>query len=196
VKSPLIMGNDIRVLTNKSLSILINPAVLAISQDPNGSSAVRRWRYYLPSLVNSTYPPDEIHLWSGTLANGDYIVILLNAGASPRVMNATLADVFIDQGGSMSKEAQSSWDMHDLWANRMSDSLAQSIINANGTSNVSAADLSAVYWNKTATSFADGIARNASTLMGKMVGTVQANGKIESYVASHGLKAYRLRPHS
>src|ERR1051326_6435708 len=86
VKSPLIMGNDIRVLSNKSLSILTNPAVLAISQDPSGSSAVRRWRYYLST--NTTGVTDEIQMWSGNLANGDWGVVLLNAGSSARNMNA------------------------------------------------------------------------------------------------------------
>lgn len=53
VKSAMIMGNDIRAMDAKTLSILTNPAVLAISQDRAGSSAVRRWRYYLPNNDNS-----------------------------------------------------------------------------------------------------------------------------------------------
>lgn len=42
-KSPLIMGNDIRSIQPSDLSILSNPAIIAINQDPSGSSAARRW---------------------------------------------------------------------------------------------------------------------------------------------------------
>lgn len=189
VKSPLIMGNDIRILSNKSLSILTNPAILAISQDPSGSSAVRRWRYYLPS-GNSTTTLDEVQMWSGNLAHGDYVVILLNAGSKPRTLSATLADIFVDSGGARSTQAKSSWDVYDLWANRMSDEVAQSIIDANSTA---AANVTGVYWNATQMSYEEGISNNETVLLGKMVGTVQAGGKVQALVESHGVKAYRLR---
>lgn len=88
VKSPLLMSNSIANLKPQDLSILNNPAVIAVNQDPAGSSAVRVWRYY----VNDTdqYGQGEIHLWSGSLAGGDQLVVLLNGGNSSRMMNATL----------------------------------------------------------------------------------------------------------
>lgn len=44
-KSPLIMGNDIRSILPADLAILSNAAVIAVNQDPNGSSASRKWMY-------------------------------------------------------------------------------------------------------------------------------------------------------
>ena len=67
------MGNDIRSLQPNDLSILTNPAVLAISQDPLGSLAFRRWRYYVPET--DRYGEGEISMWSGDLNGGDAIAI-------------------------------------------------------------------------------------------------------------------------
>ncbi|KAJ9639005.1 hypothetical protein H2201_005916 [Coniosporium apollinis] len=136
VKSPLIMDNNILNMDARALIILLNPAVLAISQDPLGSSAVRRWRYCLSSYDvsgNATAaqgdgPAAEIQMWSGSLSEGDYFVALLNLGPEARTMSATLADIFVDEGGSRSEEAQSSWDVYDLWTNRMPNRVANAII--------------------------------------------------------------------
>lgn len=188
-KSPLIVGTDVRVLNPQAYSIYTNPAILAISQDPAGSSAVRQWRYYVDVDDNGQ---GEISMYSGTLAQGDYIVILVNAGNSSRTMNATLVDVFGDNGGARSVEAQQTWDMYDLWANRMPNATAAMVLDNNST--MAAMNVTSYYWNATAMSFADGIKANASILMGTKVGVVQALGTIEAQVPRHGVMAYRLRP--
>ena len=54
VKSPLIISTDLRRISSTTLSILSNPAVLAISQDPLGQSAFRRWRYFVPDTDTNT----------------------------------------------------------------------------------------------------------------------------------------------
>ncbi|KAI9754610.1 MAG: GTP cyclohydrolase II [Chaenotheca gracillima] len=195
VKSPLIMGNDIRVMTPQALSILSNPAVLAISQDPAGSSAFQRWRY----LVNSTDSDGqgEIQMWSGALDNGDYVVVLLNAANSDMMMNATLADIFIDNGpGGTAPEIKQSWDVYDLWANRMSDEVAGSIINGTGMANATNTTDStmSMQYNATETSYADGLASNNTALYGNMTTTVKAMGTLTANVPKHGVAMYRLRP--
>lgn len=43
MKSPLLMGNDIRKIAPVDLAILSNPPVIAVNQDPLGRSASRRW---------------------------------------------------------------------------------------------------------------------------------------------------------
>lgn len=189
-KSPLIMGTDIRDLNAAAFSIYTNPAVLAISQDPAGSSIVRRWRYYVPQVDQNGQ--GEISMWSGGLAQGDYIVVLLNAGNVETYMNATLADVFVDSGGALSTEAKSSWDLYDLWANRMPNATANMILQQNST--VSAANVTSYYYNATATSYADGIRANNTLLMGTRIGSVDAMGTITASVPRHGVVAYRMRP--
>lgn len=189
-KSPLIMGTDIRVLDAQALSIYLNPAILALSQDPTGSSVARRWRYLVDSGDNGQ---GEISMWSGSLSEGDYVMILLNAGNSSRSMNATLADVFFDDGGAKSTEAAQSWDLYDLWANRMPNSTASMILDTNSTA-AAGMNLTSVYWNATQTSYADGIAANSSVLMGTYVGSVGPRGTVQAEVPRHGIVAYRMRP--
>lgn len=187
-KSPLIIGSDVRSLDANAYSIYLNPAILAISQDPTGSSIVRKWRYFLDPDSNGQ---GEISMWSGSLAQGDYILVLLNAANSSMSMNATLADIFEDNGGAQAPEAQESWDLYDLWANRMPNATANMILNANST--MAATNVTQYYWNATETSFADGIAANNTLLMGSLVGSVEALGTVTADVPRHGVMAYRMR---
>lgn len=188
-KSPLIIGADVRSLDANAYSIYTNPAVLAISQDPTGSSIVRHWRYFVDPDDNGQ---GEISMWSGTLSQGDYILVLLNAANSSMSMNATLADIFVDNGGAQSTEAQQSWDLYNIWGNRMPNSTANLILDSNST--MAAMNVTSYYWNATETSFADGIAANNSLLLGTKVGSVAPLGTVVADVPRHGVVAYRMRP--
>jgi alpha-galactosidase len=44
VKLPLILGHDVRSMTDETRSIIGNPAGIAISQDPLGVPANRRYK--------------------------------------------------------------------------------------------------------------------------------------------------------
>ena len=192
MKSPLLMGNDFDKLSSQDLSILMNPAVIAINQDPMGSSGQRVWRY---DAEHDQYGQGEISLWAGPLDNGDQVVGLLNAGNSAQMMNATLEDIFADAG---SKSYSKAWDVYDLWANRMSNATAQAIINGtsmtgstlNGTQSLGN---STGYYNATKMSYAKGIEVNDPRLLGEMIGTVQAQGSLNAMVPRHGMVLYRLK---
>lgn len=192
MKSPLIMGTDIRSLDSNAYSIYMNPAILALSQDPAGAPVNRRWRYYVG-------PPDqygggEIQMWAGNLAEGDFAVVFLNAATQDIQMNATLAEVFLDQGGSTAPESKQSWDVYDLWANRMSNNTANTILDTNTT--LGATNVTNYFYNATAQSYAEGIAKNETILMGTHVGVWQAGPQStwSAMVPRHGIAAYRLRP--
>lgn len=195
MKSPLIMGNNMDKLSAQSLSILMNPAVIAINQDPAGSSAQRVWRY---DADKDKYGRGEISLWTGNLANGDQVVALLNTGDTDLMMNATLEDIFLD-GGKQSYYNNQAWDVNDLWGNRMSNTTAQALINGtsvtdstlNGTQPLSN---STGYYNATRTSYAQGLANNDTRLFGTRIGTVQAQGTLSAMIPRHGIGFYRLRP--
>ncbi|KAK9489514.1 glycoside hydrolase superfamily [Lipomyces doorenjongii] len=184
LKSPLLMGNDVNTIDAKSLSILSNPAVLAISQDPAGIPVSRMWRYY----VNDTdaYGQGEIQMWSGPLFGGDQVVVLLNGGNRTRMMNATLEEIFCHEMG-IAPEIKEDWNIYDLWANRMDAATAQSIIDGTG---LAPAD---VYYNVTKLSFKDGLATGNPTLLGKLIGMVEADGVIKREVPRHGVAMMRLR---
>lgn len=104
LKSPLLMTNVMTKIDGPTLSILQNTAVLAVSQDPQASSAVRIWRYFVDD--------GEIQMHSGPLSGGDQVVLLLNGGSKPRDMNATLNDIFWKNGPqTTASQAKSSWDV-------------------------------------------------------------------------------------
>jgi alpha-galactosidase len=200
VKSPLIMGNDIRIIQPKAFSILSNPAVIAVNQDPLGSSAARRWLFD----ANGTDPRSRavIQLWSGNLKSttggeyNDMVVLLINGNNDTAVMNATLADIFDDSGpGGSAPQVKLSWEVRDLWANRMGDEQAQAIINStrsNSTTTLNSTMQMGRY-NATRMSYAEGLASNNSLLLGNVTTTVQPSGTITATVDSHGAAMFRLR---
>ncbi|KAJ5166179.1 Alpha-galactosidase [Penicillium canariense] len=182
-KSPLLMTNVMTKIDPSTLSILQNTAVLAVSQDPKGSSAVRIWRYFVDD--------GEIQMYSGPLSGGDQVVLLLNGGSTARDMNATLADIFWADGPEgTAAQAQSSWDVYDLWAGRMSNATANAIIQTgeNATRPI----------NMTSQGGADKVYSqvplpNSKALMGSKVGSVKNGGSVTAHVRPHGVAMLRLR---
>ena len=202
-KSPLIMGNDIRIVPPNDLAILSNAAVIAVNQDPSGSSASRRWMYN--TNVTDQYGRAAIQMWSGSLISttggtyNDMVVILVNGNNDSTVMNATLADIFIDSGASgTAPQVQMSWEVRDLWANRMSESEAAAIISAssatgNATTGYNATTVGSGRYNATKTSYAQGLENNDALLLGNVTTTVTPSGTITATVDSHGAALFRLR---
>ncbi|MCJ1462622.1 hypothetical protein MMC07_001224 [Pseudocyphellaria aurata] len=198
MKSPLIMGTDIRTMTPATLSIYSNPAVLAVSQDPLGSPAYRVWRY--PGEQDE-YGQGEISLWTGSLSGGDYIVALVNAGNVSLVMNASLTDIFFTSARVPTEEILQTWDAYDLWQNRMDDETALAILNGNATSidpttkkpAAGAIGSESARYNSTALSYKDGLAANHPALLGAKVATIQPKGALEVEVPRHGIRLFRIR---
>lgn len=202
IKSPLIMGTDLRAMTPATLSIYSNPAVLAVSQDPLGSPAYRVWRY--PAALDE-HGQGEISLWTGSLSGGDYVIALVNAGNVSRVMNASLTDIFFDKSSTSSKgpaaEILQTWDAYDLWQNRMDDETALVILNGNATSsdtatlggNNSTVGTESTRYNSTALSYEDGLAAEHPALLGAKVATIQPKGVLEVEVPRHGIRLFRVR---
>lgn len=183
LKSPLLMTNIMSQIDSATLSILQNTAVLAVSQDPEASSAVRMWRYY----VNG----GEIQMYSGPLSGGDQVVVLLNSSPKPRDMNATLTDIFWEDGAEgTASQVQSTWEVYDLWAGRMSNGTAEGIIR--GGNNASRPiDMAKLGGARKVYSQVPLPATKA--LMGEKVGKVKAGGKVKAHVQPYGVAMLRLR---
>lgn len=183
LKSPLLMTNIMSQIDSATLSILQNTAVLAVSQDPEASSAVRIWRYY----VND----GEIQMYSGPLSGGDQVVVLLNSSPTPRNMNATLTDIFW-QGGAegTASQVQSTWEVYDLWAGRMSNGTADGIIQS-GTNASRPIDMAKLGGASKVYSQVPLPATKA--LMGEKVGRVKARGTVKAQVQPYGVAMLRLR---
>jgi alpha-galactosidase len=197
------MGNDIRKVPPADLAILSNPAVIAVNQDPQGSSASRIWMYPTDEIDENGRA--AIQLWSGSLnstTGGEYndmVVLLVNGNSQSTVLNATLADIFIDSGPrGTAPQVKMSWEVRDLWANRMSNDEAQAIISAssaagNVTTGYNATTVGAGRYNATRTSYAEGIANSDPLLLGNITTTVQPSGTITAMVDPHGAAMFRLR---
>ncbi|KAF9884786.1 hypothetical protein FE257_001276 [Aspergillus nanangensis] len=194
VKSPLLMTNVMTKIDAKTLSILQNPAVLAVSQDPLGSTPSRRWRYFVDD--SGKYGHGEIQLHTGPLSGGDQLVLLLNAASKPREMNATLVDIFWLNGAEgTADQVQQSWDVYDLWGNRMSDEAAEAIIKASSSSSsanrTAGYNLEAMGGSKKV--YSQTPSASSKMLMGSKVGTVRPSGTVKVHVPAHGVAMLRLR---
>lgn len=202
-KSPLIMGNDIRIINPTDLSIISNAAIIAVNQDPSSSSAVRRW-------IWNTNDTDQnfrgtIQMWSGSLKSttggqqNDMVVLLINGGDSSSTMNASLADIFVDNGpGGTAKQVKMSREVRDLWANRMSDEeaswiIGNSTVTGNATTGYNATAIGTGRYNATKTSYAQGLANKDDLLLGQVTTTATPSGTITATVDPHSARVFRLR---
>jgi len=201
-KSPLIMGNDIRIVKPADLSILSNAAVIAINQDPAASSASRR---YITWLSGTPYVGPALQMWSGSLTSTtggdmvDMVVLLINGNNETELLNATLADIFLDFGAAgTASQVKLSWEVRDLWANRMSDEEAQSIIDAasnagNVTTGGNATQVGVGRYNATETSYEEGLKQGNDLLLGNITTTVAPSGTVTANIPPHGAAMFRLR---
>lgn len=111
-------------------------------------------------------------------------------------MTASLAEIFWDEGvKDTAAQAASSWDIYDLWANRMSNTTASVIVH-DGGKNVTAP--SPGYFNVTAHGGAEKVYSDVSSssykhLMGSKIGSVGPRGAVKATVRPHGVAMYRLR---
>lgn len=175
LKSPLIIGTNVQTLSASDFSILANPAIIAVNQDPLGMPAQNRW--------NNTHA----QLWSGPLVSttgaiDDVVVALVNTANSTSHITASMSDIFAGQTPRAPR-----WEIRDLWAGRLKDSQAQSIM-----SDGAAAHSSWIY-NSTAVPYATGLAQRHPRLLGKSIGSVSSTGNVKVSVESHGCSILRLR---
>lgn len=192
IKSTLLLGNDLRTMDAKTLSIVNNPAIIALSQDPLGQPASRVMR-------DLNVPKDKFHIgetqvWSGRLSHGDQIVILLNAANTDLTLQAPLSEIFVRDGpGGSAPQVQMEWEVYDLWADRMSEEAAQSVLDAKDeTSRVQVFE-KLNWYNATALPYDQGLAQQDPRLLGVKIGTVAPGGILEAEVPRHAAKVYRLR---
>ena len=100
--APLIIGSDVRALSQQTIDMLTNPDVIAIDQDPLGVQGTR------------IAQQGQGDVWVKPLANGDRAVALLNRGATPRTISTTAAALGFDDAGGYVE--------HNLWTGRITES--------------------------------------------------------------------------
>ncbi|KAK2766220.1 hypothetical protein FQN54_007736 [Arachnomyces sp. PD_36] len=191
LKSPLMMSNIMKKIDARTLSILQNPAVLAVSQDPLGTSAVRRSRQYVDDV--NRFGKGEIQTFTGPLAGGDQLVLFLNAATNPRTMSVSLEDIFWDFGPSgTADQIHQAWDVYDLWGSRLDDETANKIID--GTiAPIGPGGFDITAQGGPGKVFSQTPPRTSKALMGTFVETVEAEGTVSAEVEPHGVAMLRLR---
>jgi len=192
LKSPLMLGNDLRIMSPSALSIVNNPAIIALSQDPHGRSAQRVSRNL--NVPKDEYGVGETHVWSGKLHNGDQVVIFLNAANEDLDMSAPLSEIFVSKGpGGSAPQVKQAWEVHDLWVNRMSDADAQSILKASDLQTRADIFEKLRWYNATEIPYEVGLEQGDERLFGQKVGVVEAHGAWSAKVSRHSAKVYRFR---
>lgn len=193
VKSPLFLGNDLRDMPAKALTIINNPAIIALSQDPHGRS-VTRVRRDTAGVAKDEWGMGETHVWAGQLQNGDQAVILLNFGGEDMEMSVSLAEIFIPYGpGGSAPHVKYDWAIHDLWANRMPEETAEALLAAKKAADREAILKKANWYNATEIPYAKGLAKGDERLFGEKIGVVEAGGRLKADVKSHAAQVFRLR---
>jgi alpha-galactosidase len=81
-KSPLIISTDLTKLSSSTLAILSNPRIIALNQDSLGASIGFKRRY-----------ANDHDVWSGPLADGSTVALIINWQNSARSLTFNLADI-------------------------------------------------------------------------------------------------------
>lgn len=188
LKSPLLIGADLRTLTPKALTVLNNPAAIAVNQDPLGRSALRIRRDF--NVKKDKYGEGEIQIWSGPLFPNDQLVILLNAADEDMTIETDLNEIFVHEGPEGSApQTQLEYDVYDLWADRMSDAQAENILSSGSERQVPKD-----WYNSTSKSWKHGLLAGDERLLGRRVdGISPQSPALKVEVPRHSLKMYRLR---
>lgn len=201
LKSPLLIGADIRSLSPSALTILNNPAIIALSQDPFGRPAIRVLYNTSSAIPKDRFGVGETQVWSGPLYGGDQVVIFLNAATMKQSITAYAEDIFLGEGpGCSAPQCSETWDVHDLWGHRMSESTADKIIaqqeDKSGTGVRKIYQAENLY-NSSELSYKDGLERADPRLLGEKTGLLlQPFGELTVDVPGHAARVFRLRSQS
>ncbi|KAK5046593.1 hypothetical protein LTR84_007354 [Exophiala bonariae] len=186
LKSPLLIGADLRKLSSTTLTILNNPAIIAVNQDPIGRSALRIFRDQ--EVKKDRYGQGEIQIWSGPLWPHDQLVVFLNAADEDLEMTTNLNDIFVHLGPEGSApQTKLEFDIYDLWADRMEDFKAEQILQGNN-------QYKKDWYNSTETPYKVGLQQGDVRLLGKRVGSIgPQHDALRAKVPRHGVRMFRLR---
>jgi len=191
LKSPLLIGADLRKLDAKTLTILNNPAVIALNQDPLGRAIKRISRD--ENVKKDKWGVGETQIWSGSLYRGDQAVLFLNAADEDLEMSAALEEIFVFDGpGGTAPQTKLSWDVYDLWANRMDEATADRVLGSSGGDPSSVFGM-ADWYNATEKSYREGLDSADKRLLGKKIGNIKPGNNLTARVPRHAAKIFRLR---
>lgn len=95
-KAPLLIGYDVRTMSDKTLEMLSNREVVAVNQDKLGVQGKK--------VKNN----GDLEVWAGPLSNNKIAVVLWNRGSSRATVTAYWSDIGLDPTTTV--------NARDLWA--------------------------------------------------------------------------------
>jgi alpha-galactosidase len=98
--SPLMMGNDLRIMTDDILKVLTDKDVIALDQDPLGKQGYR------------VIDEEGREVWVKELSNGDWAVCMLNDSAADAQMSLAWSDLPVLTGKTY--KVRNLWEKKDL----------------------------------------------------------------------------------
>lgn len=186
LKSPLLIGTDLRKLSPRTLTILNNPAVIAVNQDPMGRSAARVRQDF--NVKKDKYGQGEVQIWTGPLYPNDQLLVFLNGADEEMTITTDLIEIFVHEGPEGSApHSKHEWDVYDLWADRMDERQAEKILKGDPRTQQKG------WFNSTETSYEEALAKRDERLMGVKVGSIGSKSpEFSARVPRHGVKMYRM----
>ncbi|KAJ3298829.1 hypothetical protein HDU79_005201 [Rhizoclosmatium sp. JEL0117] len=102
LKSPLLLGHDIRTMGQNTFDVIGNKEIIDINQDPLGKAAFFRARI------------ENVYLWVGELSNGDRLLMVVNARENPVNAQVSLSSLVSTKEERL---LSASWEVYvrDLW---------------------------------------------------------------------------------
>ncbi|KAH8596299.1 glycoside hydrolase superfamily [Bisporella sp. PMI_857] len=106
LKSPLIIGADVTTIRQRSLEVLLNKEIIAISQDDAGIAVS-----YRPELSKENI----FQVWAGPLSSGnsEFVILALNEGT-----NSTDIEIPWSLIPDLEKGGKSRYKIRDVWAKK------------------------------------------------------------------------------
>jgi len=101
VKSPLILGNNLKTITQSTLEILTNTEIIAINQDSLGVQG---------NLLVANYAY-QYEIWGGPLSNNEYVACIVNIALNPQRIAVNFTEIGFGSGGV-------NLYLRDLWAHK------------------------------------------------------------------------------
>ena len=146
------------------------------------------------TVPKDRYGVGETQVWSGSLAHGDQVVVLLNMANEEQKISVSLEEIFVRDGaGGIAPQNFHDWYVYDLWADRMSDKDAQLILDTADPRAREQLFQQLNWYNSTETPYSEGLKTRDSRLMGKKVSVVPAQGILEADTPRHAARVFRLR---
>jgi len=113
--APLMMGNDLRKISNETLNVFLNKDAIAVDQDP---LAIQGFRYM---------QKDSMEVWVKPLSNDEWAVCFLNRKTSPQNFQfnwkaQTIQDTLFHKTLDMSNTV---YNLYDIWQKKITGTTAK-----------------------------------------------------------------------